>query len=219
MIKAKAFIFDMDGVIFDSERLYLGCCTEAAEVFGIDNIEEVVYRCIGLTTEKTHEMYRSIYGDDFPLDKYWKEATSRFREKAQGGLLPVKEGAKEILEMLEEKGIPAALASSTRTEMVIRELEAAGLRVNFKVIIGGDMVAKSKPEPDIFLLAAEKLGYEPKDCVIIEDSRNGIRAARSAGGFVIMVPDLIQPTEEEKEMYTDLVLPSLKDICSIDGEK
>ena len=94
MIKAKAFIFDMDGVIFDSERLYLGCCTEAAEVFGIDNIEEVVYRCIGLTTEKTHEMYRSIYGDDFPLDKYWKEATSRFREKGSGGAAACKGGRK-----------------------------------------------------------------------------------------------------------------------------
>ena len=83
MIKAKAFIFDMDGVIFDSERLYLGCCTEAAEVFGIDNIEEVVYRCIGLTTEKTHEMYRSIDGDDFP-----------FQGKGSGGAAACKGGRK-----------------------------------------------------------------------------------------------------------------------------
>lgn len=215
MINSKAFIFDMDGVIFDSEKLYLQCCIEAAEIFGINDIEEVVLSCIGLTTEKTHERYRQAYGDDFPLEEYWKEATSRFRKKAEGGLLPVKDGAGEILAKLSDREIPTALASSTRTEMVMRELKAAGLDKYFNVIIGGDMVTKSKPEPDIFLLAAEKLGFEAKDCAIIEDSRNGIRAARAAGGFVIMIPDLVQPTDEEREKYTDIVLSDLKVLCNM----
>ncbi len=212
MKKFGAIIFDMDGVIFDSERLYMQCCREAAEIFGADNIEEVVLSCIGLNTEKTHERYRSAYGDDFPLAEFWKEATTRFAGKAQGGLLPVKDGAAEILEKLKNDGMPVALASSTRTEMVIRELTAAELDGYFNVIIGGDMVTKSKPEPDIFLLAAEKLGIKIEDCAVIEDSMNGIRAARASGAYVIMVPDLVQPTEEDSQLYTDAVLPSLNEV-------
>lgn len=212
MKKFSAYIFDMDGVIFDSERLYMECCIEAAEVFGIDNIEEVVLKCIGLTTEKTHELYRNTYGNDFPLDDYWREATSRFRKKAEGGLLPVKDGARQLLEYLKEQNIPVALASSTRKEMVVRELSAAGLIDFFDSITGGDMVSKSKPEPDIFLLAAESIGQDIRDCAIIEDSLNGIKAARASGGYVIMVPDLVQPTKQEKELFTDIVLPSLVDL-------
>lgn len=212
MENLKAVIFDMDGVIFDSERLYMECCKEAAEIFGVENIEKTVLSCIGVNTEKTHEIYRRTYGENFPLEQFWKEATGRFAKKAQGGLLPVKKGAREILEWLKKSGIPAALASSTRTEMVIRELSAAGLKDYFKEIVGGDMAAKSKPDPDIFLLAAQRLDIPAGQCIIIEDSINGIKAARASGAFVIMVPDLAEPTDEEKDNYTDLVLSSLTEV-------
>ena len=207
----KAVIFDMDGVIFDSERLYMECCREAAEVFGVEDIESTVYAAIGLTTEKTHELYRRKYGEDFPLDSCWKEATGRFAKKAKGGLLPVKKGARELLEMLYKKGVPTALASSTKTETVIRELIAADLFGYFRTIAGGDMVTKSKPEPDIFLLAAKNAGFAPEECVIIEDSFNGVRAAKAAGGYVIMVPDLVQPDENILAL-TDRVEPSLDEV-------
>ncbi len=207
----KAVIFDMDGVIFDSERLYMECCREAAEIFGVEDIDSTVYACIGLTTEKTHELYRNKYGEDFPLDDFWREATGRFAKKAKGGLLPVKKGARELLEMLYREGIPAVLASSTKTETVIRELIAADLFGYFKSIIGGDMVTKSKPEPDIFLLAAKRAGFAPEECIIIEDSFNGIRAARAAGGYVIMVPDLKQPDEEISSLADD-IKQSLDDV-------
>ena len=207
----KAVIFDMDGVIFDSERLYMECCREAAEIFGVEDIDSTVYACIGLTTEKNHELYRNKYGEDFPLDDFWREATGRFAKKAKGGLLPVKKGARELLEMLYREGIPAVLASSTKTETVIRELIAADLFGYFKSIIGGDMVTKSKPEPDIFLLAAKRAGFAPEECIIIEDSFNGIRAARAAGGYVIMVPDLKQPDEEISSLADD-IKQSLDDV-------
>lgn len=208
----QAVIFDMDGVIFDSERLYLQCCKEAAEIFGADHIEQTVLACIGLTTEMTHAHFCSVYGEDFPLQAFWKEATGRFAAKAQGGLLPVKAGAAELLKMLRQQHIPTALASSTRTGMVLRELSAAGLQSCFDVIIGGDKVSRSKPEPDIFLLAASQLGFAAKDCIIIEDSLNGIRAASAAGGFVLMVPDLVTPGEEDIRLYTNQVLPSLTEV-------
>ena len=208
MKKYEAVIFDMDGVIFDSERMYMECCRQAAKVYGAENIENVVMACIGVNTENTLRIFRQAYGEDFPLDDFWKDATGRFSEMAQGGLLPVKDGARELLEFLSDNNIPLALASSTKTEKVILELGAAGLDGYFDVITGGDMTDKSKPEPDIFLLAAERLGKKASDCVIIEDSFNGVRAARAADAFVIMVPDIAKPDDEMKKA-ADLILPSL----------
>ncbi len=207
----EAVIFDMDGVIFDSERLYMQCCKEAAEIYGAENIEDTVMKCIGVNTENTLRIYREAYGEDFPLDDFWHEATSRFAQKAHGGLLPVKNGAEEILSYLHEKKIPVALASSTKTETVIRELKAAGLYGYFDIIVGGDMVSVSKPRPDIFLLAMEKLGRKPEECTIIEDSYNGVRAARAAGAYVIMVPDIAQPDDEMKAL-ADIILSSLVEV-------
>ncbi|MBR2177008.1 MAG: HAD family phosphatase [Clostridia bacterium] len=211
MNQLKAVIFDMDGVIFDSEKLYLECCKEAAEKSGIENIEETCLSCIGLNTERTLTLFRDRYGDDFPLDEFWSYARKRFAEKAQGGLLPVKKGAEELLRYLKNNHVPIGLASSTKTETVRTELTAAGLIHYFDVIIGGDMVPKSKPEPDIFLLAADWLGFPAEDCVIIEDSFNGIRAANASGAFVIMVPDLVQPTAEISSLANQ-ILPSLIEV-------
>lgn len=207
----KGIIFDMDGVIFDSERLYLECCMEAAAIFGIDDMENTCMSCIGLNTEKTLARFSEVYGKDFPVNDFWKEATSRFAQKVQNNLLPVKKGARELLEYLKNNNVPIALASSTITGRVRSELAAAGLINYFDVIVGGDMVTKSKPEPDIFLYAADKLKIPAKNCCIIEDSFNGVRAAHASGAFVIMVPDLIQPTEEIA-LLADIILPSLTDV-------
>ena len=207
----KGIIFDMDGVIFDSERLYLECCMEAALIFGLDDMENTCLSCIGLNTERTLARFSEVYGADFPVNDFWKEATSRFAQKVRNNLLPVKKGAKEILEYLKNISMPVALASSTITERVRNELTAAGLIDYFDVIVGGDMVNKSKPEPDIFLHAADKLRIPAKDCCIIEDSFNGVRAAHASGAFVIMVPDLVQPTEEIA-LLADMILPSLTDV-------
>ncbi len=207
----KGIIFDMDGVIFDSERLYLECCMEAAAIFGIDDMENTCMSCIGLNTERTLARFSEVYGKDFPVNDFWKEATSRFAQKVQNNLLPVKKGARELLEYLKNNNVPIALASSTITCRVRSELSAAGLINYFDVIVGGDMVDKSKPEPDIFLYAADKLKIPAKNCCIIEDSFNGVRAAHASGAFVIMVPDLIQPTEEIA-LLADIILPSLTDV-------
>lgn len=211
MNKFKAVIFDMDGVILDSERIYMECCMEVGEKYGAENIEETCLSCIGLNTERTLARFEEIYGKDFPLSLFWEEATSRFTEKAQSGLLPVKKGARELLDYLKNKNVLTALASSTKYEKVCSELTAAGLIDYFDVIVGGDMVEKSKPEPDIFIHAANRLGVQAKDCCIIEDSINGITAACASGAFVIMVPDLVYPTDLDMD-NTDCVLPSLVDV-------
>ena len=205
----SAVIFDMDGVIFDSERVYLECCIKAAEKFGAQNVEEVVRKCIGVTNEMTMQILREFFGVDFPVDDYWKEATGYFWEfYNEHGSLPKKEGVVPALTYLKEKGYHLAIASSTKTETVTKQLKDAGLLDFFTLIVGGNMVSRSKPAPDIFLKATELLGVEPEKCLVIEDSYNGIRAAYAAGIPAVMVPDLLPPTEETREK-TVAILPSL----------
>lgn len=204
-----AVLFDMDGVIFDSERIYMECCIKAAEKFGAQNVEDVVRKCIGVTNEMTIQILRESFGEDFPVDDYWKASTGYFWEfYNERGSLPMKEGVVEALTYLKEKGYLLAIASSTKTETVTRQLTDAGIVDFFTLIVGGNMVSRSKPAPDIFLKATELLKVEPEKCLVIEDSYNGIRAAYAAGIPAVMVPDLLPPTEETREK-TVAILPSL----------
>lgn len=189
-------IFDMDGVIFDTERFCLECCVPAAEKVGLDNIAEISMQCIGLTKEATDQRLRDYYGPEAPLDQFDEELSRIFTERYEKEGMPVKDGARELLFWLKEKGIPVALASSTRTDIVCRELKETGLYEYFDAIVGGDMVDRSKPAPDIFLKAAELLSCGPEQCTVIEDSFHGIRAAAAAGMQPVMVPDLLEPDGE-----------------------
>ena len=204
----------MDGVIFDSERLFIECNKEVARKYGItdmDLVEEVSRKCIGVTNASTQKIMRECLGDDFPLEELWDEAPKLFKEKTIGGNLPIKPGVNELLIYLKEKNIRTAIASSTRTEAVTRELREAGLIDYFDKIVGGDMIKRSKPEPDSFLMAMSELSCKPEECCIIEDSFNGIKAARASGGFPIMVPDILQPDEEIRSI-AGIILTSLIDV-------
>ncbi|MBQ8951637.1 MAG: HAD family phosphatase [Eubacterium sp.] len=210
----KYVIFDMDGVIFDSERLYIDCNKEVAKKYGyndLDKIEEVSHKCIGVTMEQTKLIMRESFGPDFPLEELWEGAAALFKEKTMGGNIPIKTGVRELLEYLKAQGIKTAIASSTRTDTVKRELGDAGLLPFFDEVVGGDMIERSKPEPDSFLKAMEVLGCKPDECCIIEDSFNGIRAAKASGGFSIMVPDILQPDEEIRGL-AGKIMSSLLDV-------
>ena len=192
----KAVIFDMDGVIFDSERATYLCWKKVAEDHGLERMDEVHRRCIGVTLEVTRQICLDAYGEDFPYEQFAKEASELYHERYDGGRLPIKEGVREILSYLKGNGIPIAIASSTRQKRVTTQLDEAGLLSYFDAVVGGESVSRSKPAPDIFLYAAERLGIAPEDCVVIEDSFNGIRAAHAAGMQPVMVPDMLQPDEE-----------------------
>ena len=191
-----AVIFDMDGVIFDSERLVLVCWEKVSEKYGIQGIEEVFMPCIGTNAEKTKEVVLDHYGQDFPFEEFRKEASVLFHEDVNRNGLPVKKGVRELLVYLKEREIPTAVASSTRLEVVTGELKQAGLYEYFKAVMGGDQLKRSKPEPDIYLMTCEKLGVNPGQAYAIEDSYNGIRSSYSAGMKPIMVPDMLPATEE-----------------------
>lgn len=203
-----AVIFDMDGVIFDSERATLLCWLELSKEKNFENIYEVFLKCTGTTMEKTKSIVLEAYGEDFPYDEYASLASKMYHARYDGGKLPVKKGVKDILEYLKENNKKIALASSSRKETVEKELRDAGIYSFFDEIVTGDMVNRSKPEPDIFLKACEAVGVKPDRAYAIEDSYNGIRAAFRGGLKPIMVPDLLEADDEMKKL-SDKVLNDL----------
>lgn len=211
MIKdIDAVVFDMDGVIFDSERGCLNVWLELAQKYGLSDMENVFRRCIGTTVVKTREILIAAFGEDFDVDYFQKEASLMFHEKYDDGRLPILPGAKEILSYLKTAGYKVGLASSTRNATVHQQLTDAGLISFFDNITCGDMLKVSKPEPDIYLLACKNLGVEPKRAFAIEDSYNGIRSAYRAGMKPIMVPDLI-PADEEMAKLSFRIFDNLND--------
>lgn len=192
----KAVIFDMDGVLFDTERLCKESWNIIAEEQQLEGINEVLEACTGSNRQDTILILKKAYGEDFDaigfMDICSKMNVKRMEEEG----IPVKEGVKEILEFLKEEGYKTGLASSTRKFRVMDNLERSGFKDYFQAVVGGDMVEHSKPNPDIYLLACRELHVNPAETFAIEDSPNGIRSAYNAGMKPIMVPDLIVPTEE-----------------------
>ena len=204
-------IFDMDGVIFDSEILVLQCWREVAERHGIENVDAACHECLGTNSVVSKGIFLKHYGEDFPYDEYKQEMAEVFFSRAAGGKLAKKPGVEELLGYLREHEFKVGLASSTREALVRKELSEGGLIEYFDQIIGGDKVKRSKPEPDIFLEACRRLRSEPKKCYVIEDSYNGIRAAHAAGMHPIMVPDLMEVTEEMKSLAEEI----LGSLCAV----
>lgn len=210
----KAIIFDMDGVIFDSERAVYEGWKDLASKYHFDDLDTVYKKCIGVNRDLARKLFLEHYGDDFPYDKYKEEQSAKYHEKYDGGRLPLKHGVEDLLIYLKNKDFVIAIASSTRTELVEQQIKDAGLDRYFSIIVGGDQVKESKPNPAIFLKASQLIGAEPKDTYVVEDSYNGIRAAFLAGMLPIMVPDMIEPDEEIEEKAW-MICQTLRQVKSI----
>ena len=205
----KAILFDMDGVIFDSERAIRSCWIEIAERHGFTGIETVYDKVIGVNSAYAKQVFMDFFGSVFPYDEYSAERRALYFERYSGGRLPMKPGIFELLQWLRDNGWTAVVASSTRTETVRKQIEDAGLMPLFASVYGGDFVTRSKPAPDIFLKAAEFFGdVPPEEIYVIEDSHNGIRAAHAAGMIPVMVPDMLPATDEMKKKAR-VILPDL----------
>lgn len=210
----KAIIFDMDGVIFDSERAVLRCWQELSARYGFARVEVPYMRCVGVNAAVSRQIFLDFYGADFPYDRYSGEVSRNYHARYDGGRLPMKPGIRELLDALGQRNCPLALASSTRSATVTAQLRDAGLLPCFRAVIGGDQVSHSKPHPEIFLTAAEQLGVAPGDCCVVEDSYNGIRAAHAGGMIPLMVPDTLPPDEEMHRLARAIVpdLFALRDL-------
>lgn len=196
----KAVVFDMDGVLFDTERVCMESWIAVAKEDKLPGMEEIFPRCIGRNANDSKQIVLEAYGQDFDYDAFRKKASDWFWDYIGKSGLPVMPGVEEILAWLKEKGWIIGLASSTRSSSVRSHLEQAGIRDYFQAVITGDMVEHSKPLPDIYLMACQELGVEPSEAYAIEDSPNGIRSAHAAGMCPLMVPDMLQPDEEIKRL-------------------
>lgn len=197
-------IFDMDGVIFDTESIYAEGWMAAAKEYGYEDIKEAVTGAIGRNAADTKVLFKELLGEDFPYDDVWNRAVMLARETIQRDGLPMMKGVQELLEYLQKNNYRIGLASSTRRGRVLEQIGDAGIADYFQIVVGGDMVEHSKPSPEIYLLACKEMGVSPKEAYAIEDSPNGIRAAHSAGMKALMVPDMIAPTEEIKKICTGI---------------
>ena len=192
----NAVVFDMDGLMFDTERLCMRAWDYAGENMGVGKAGYMVMKTLGMKHTRAMEIWREEFGDSFnepALDKYTKEFVTDFYAHNK---VPVKKGLYSLLEYLKSANFKLAVASSTTRDGVLRNLRSAQIEDYFDVIISGDMVENSKPAPDIYLKACEKLDEIPENCYALEDSRSGVHSAARAGCKTIMVPDLWQPDEE-----------------------
>lgn len=195
----QAVIFDMDGLMIDSERVWQAQWPDVLAKFGLVYKEGLKEACTASSGAVFEGIVRGFYPDADVAgirEELWESAG---RALARG--VDAKPGLHELMDWLDENHVPRAIASASDVPLIRRNMHNIGLDGRFDAIVSGDMVSRGKPFPDIFLLAAERLGVDPARTLVLEDSNPGIRAA-SAGGFIpVMVPDLHQPEEDVRGLY------------------
>lgn len=199
-MRYKAVIFDMDGLLIDSERIARLLFVEACRENDFEPDIDIYNRCIGTTTHKAREILKEGYGEAFPYEAVSELWEKKYLDEVSNNPVPLKPGAPELLEYLEKEGVKKAVVTSTDRELAQRKLTNAGIRHFFDFILGRDEVVHGKPNPEIYLAACRKLGEDPVDCLALEDSNNGVLAAHRAGLTVYQVPDLIEPSAEVKKI-------------------
>lgn len=207
----RGAIFDMDGLLLDTERLYQESWVEMARAFGQTPDPAFPAAVSGTSGEGMREVIRRYYP---AVDPYAFQAGCIARVD---GILdeqgpPVKPGAGELLEYLTTRGVKLAVASSSGRERILSNLRAARLDRFFDAVVSGQQVERGKPEPDIFLFAAREIGRPPEDCYVFEDSVNGVRAGMAAGCVTVMIPDLVPPP---KGLAVSAVCESLSDVKAL----
>ena len=202
----QAVIFDMDGLLMDSERVGLTVMHDCGLLQGYDIPLEKIRHTLGANRQSASDYYHQFY-PALDADRLFLDFRSAMCDLAEQGKIPLKKGAIQLLDAIGEKNLPAAVASSSGETTITAYLKSAGIISRFQALITGNGLP-SKPAPDVFLKAAKTLGAAPEQCLVLEDSENGIKAGRNAGMTVVMVPDLIPYTEAFRP-FCDYVLPDL----------
>lgn len=212
-MRFKAIVFDMDGVIFDSERLYRKHWMITGGEYGIpeDEMEDLCNRMAGATGENNERLMKNRFGEAFDYSTFRSKTMERMDRDILEHGLDLKPGVKELFQYLKEQGYKIGLATSTQRERASRNLKNAGILEVFDQIVYGGVVPHGKPAPDIYLKACEDLKVKPQEAIGIEDSINGVKSCGAAGLYTIMVIDLIQPTEEIRSI-THQIYDSLYDV-------
>ena len=193
----EAVLFDMDGLLLDTEAVYTQAFLAAASANGIEMPLAFCHSMVGVPRTECEALIHDLVGAGPLLESFWRAFRTSVRREIDAGIA-VKAGVSEILDFLDGQGLPAAVATSAGQVTAARNLAQAGLFDRFKTVVTRDDVARAKPAPDVYLEAARRLGVAPERCVALEDSHNGLRAAHAAGTMAIMVPDILQPSEEAR---------------------
>nr|WP_317406544.1 HAD family phosphatase [Fournierella massiliensis] len=210
----EAVLFDMDGLMFDTERMYQKAWLQAGRQMGAPMEPEIVDRLRGRNREGCARVCREVFGEEFDFDAMRTACRALMARWIEEDGLPVKPGLYELLAELERRGIPAVLATSTTRDSAWGHLQRAKVDRYFLGAVCGDEVSHSKPDPEVFLKAAALAGKDPARCMVLEDSPAGVRAGAAAGCFTVMVPDLTAPDEELRKL-ADEILPGLRDVIPL----
>lgn len=217
MAKIKAVLFDMDGTILDTEKIHKECWEQAMRDIGVDFLPTTFYDLIGLNDKSTCEYFKKHYG--FTDEQYTKMSVSAYslsREYTTAKGIPVKKGFFELSDYLTEKGIKRAIVTSSMVSEALHNFERARIETPFDVIIGGDCVNEGKPSAEPFLKAAEALGVSAEECIIAEDSANGVRSAHNAGIRCVYIKDMVDIPDDVKAL-AEFKAESLEEIIGIIG--
>ena len=213
-MKIKGVISDMDGVILDSEKLYVRFWCEAGQFYGFPFERKHALGIRSMARPFAIERLQGWFGDSFDYDTVRNKRIELMNAYVEKHGIEAKPDAEKLLSYLKEKGIAVALATATPKDRAEEYLRRVGLLQYFDEVVSARMVKNGKPAPDIYLFAAEKLGLKPEECMALEDSQNGIRSAHEAGCKTVMVPDLDGPTGEIMPLLYD-VADGLWDVVRI----
>ena len=198
----KAVIFDMDGTLLDSERIGLKAWQYVIDKYSLPFDLSLPYRSIGLNYTSMQNLFLTELGDDYPFEKYWKCVKQKFSEYEEKNGISVKQGFNELCTYLKANKIGMYVATSTYHASAAKELEHSGILGYFDGIIGGDEITKGKPDPEIFIKAAELSGYNKENCLVIEDSTNGLKAGINSGIRTVYIKDIVDvPSEIADKAY------------------
>lgn len=214
----QAVIFDMDGLLLDTERLSLATFMQACEQCGFEPKRDVYLDCVGSNREKTRQILLDGHGEAFPLDAVCEDWDKNYRRVTLEQPIPVKTGAKELLQFLSGTHVKIGLATSTQKAMAVKKLLNASIEHYFEFILGGDQVSQGKPHPEIYRKVAAQFNVSPENCLAFEDSNTGVKSAYNAGMNVIQVPDLVEPSAEVKA-FNHLVVSSLDEVSKLFNER
>ncbi len=206
----SAVVFDMDGTLLDTESVFREVVFAVCGGLGFAMTDEVHLSMVGSSHEATNKLLVEAYGVSFPYAVFEDQCREMFRHR-MAETVPVKEGVVEILGELHRRGIPAAVATSSRSTHALGHLGRAGLLELFETVVTRDDVENPKPHPEPYLTAARRLGMTPRHCLAVEDSHSGVRAAHAAGMQTVMVPDLVNPSAEIEALCA-AVMRSLHDV-------
>ncbi|PTS91201.1 MULTISPECIES: HAD family hydrolase [unclassified Caulobacter] len=193
--RVEAVVFDMDGLLLDTEIVYRAAMIEAGATFGIQFTGEIYAALVGRTNPESAVLLRGLYGEDFPVQAYFERVWNDVEDLLEAETR-LKAGVVEILDYLDDRGLPRAIATSNGMPAVERYLGRFDLQRRFHAVVAHADVTRHKPHPDPYLEAARRIGIDPAACLALEDSHPGVRAAHAAGMMTVMVPDILDPNEE-----------------------